>query len=95
MYEIIVNSKSFTGLLTPFAVTIENNVDLKTEENDYLNDYFDDSNYSEEALRSGARVYLIYPYIHDKRPIDPPDFDALRTLISDLIHALVTGSIIR
>ena len=77
--------------MTPFAVTVENGVDLKTEENDYLNDYFDDSGYFEEALRNGARVYLIYPYVHDKRPISPPDFGALRILIQDLVNALGKG----
>ena len=61
---------------------------ISTDDCDYLKDYFDEATTSTEALQNAARVYIIYPYLHDKRLLECTDLSSVKTLTRNILNAI-------
>ncbi len=76
-------------LMTPFAVTVESCIDfVSTKDWDFLKDYFDEKSVSQSGCASGARVYLIYPFLHNFKFAEARNYEQLRALAKDLLFAV-------
>ena len=53
-----------------------------------MRDYFDDKTITSEALQNSARVYLIYPYLHNKRRLEPFDLEGLTNITRNILNAI-------